>query len=234
MTDWHLAPSLVALQKELDSEFPGRPKDGTIGDAAHAARPSEHNPDNDPDPMPKGAVSAMDIYTSKIDKVRVLDKLKKDSRTWYVIHAGYIYSRKNNFAKVKYEGSNPHTSHIHLSLNQTKAAHDSKASWGIADAAPTPPKPVDPQNPPAVKYVKLESGVKPGRRHAQVKLLQQFLVRAGYGPIRGAFTTYYGENTENAVNRFHKANKHLSNGKPFDGAIGPRGFEELQKEVDSK
>jgi hypothetical protein len=83
-----------------------------------------------------------------------------------------------------------------------------------------------------VKLVKLEEGVKPGRRHPQVRLLQQLLLKAGYGPIRGSISNYYGENTENAVARFHKKNPRLSdNPNGFDGEIGPKGFEELQKEA---
>lgn len=149
---WHLAPSLKKLQSDLDAEFgSNRPNDGTIGDQAHAARKSEHNPDNDADSMPKGAVSAIDIYTSANGKTwitpaefaKFLAILKKDSRVWYVIHKGYIYSRTNNFAKEKYTGSNPHTNHIHISLVQTKAAHDNVSSWKISNvkgsSTPTTP-----------------------------------------------------------------------------------------------
>lgn len=147
---WHLAPSLVQLQKDLDAEFgAARPNDGTIGDQAHAARSSEHNPDNDPDPMPHGAVSAIDVYTDANGKTwisdaqfgRFLAVLKKDSRVWYVIHKGHIWSRTHNFEKQVYTGSNPHTTHIHISLMQTKAAHDSTASWkikGIKSGTGTP------------------------------------------------------------------------------------------------
>ena len=46
---WTLAPALVQLRQELNARWPGRSKasDGTIGDAAHKARVSEHNPDAD-------------------------------------------------------------------------------------------------------------------------------------------------------------------------------------------
>lgn len=88
--------------------------------------------------------------------------------------------------------------------------------------------------PPVVKYEKLESGTKPGKRSAQVKRLQRYLILAGYGPISGAYTTYYGENTENAVARFHKKNPEFSDPKPYDSVIGPKGFEELQKQAAKK
>src|SRR5690606_13808264 len=69
---WFLAPSLKRLQKDLDERFgENRPNDGTIGDASHAARKSEHNPNRDSsDDVPNGAVTAMDIYT------------KVGSKTW--------------------------------------------------------------------------------------------------------------------------------------------------------
>lgn len=88
------------------------------------------------------------------------------------------------------------------------------------------PKPVAPK--PA--FVKLDPGVKRGKRHPQVKLLQQLLIKAGYGPIRGAVSTYYGENTEAAVARFHKKNPQFTN-RSYDSEIGPKGFEHLQAEA---
>ncbi len=136
MATWHLAPSLKRLQYELDDRYPGRPKDGTIGDAAHAARPSEHNPDRDSDGMPRGAVSAMDVYTGKVPS-SLVQTLIKDKRVWYVIHKRVIYSRTYGFRPRAYTGSNPHNSHIHISLNQTQAAHDSTANWLAPKAGAT-------------------------------------------------------------------------------------------------
>ncbi|MFF8845489.1 peptidoglycan-binding protein [Streptomyces sp. NPDC015127] len=83
--------------------------------------------------------------------------------------------------------------------------------------------------------VALNSAVKPGARHAQVKELQQLLVKAGYGPIPGAYSTYYGTETQKAVARFHNKNPHLrAAGKSYDPAIGKQGFIELQKEAGRK
>lgn len=93
------------------------------------------------------------------------------------------------------------------------------------------PKPVEPTPAPAVKLVKLAAGVVPGKRDAQVKVLQQLLIKAGYGPISGSPSTYYGENTENAVARFHKKNPKFASNSQYDGAIGAGGFAELQKEA---
>ncbi|MEU5427605.1 CHAP domain-containing protein [Streptomyces olivoreticuli] len=84
----------------------------------------------------------------------------------------------------------------------------------------------------STSIVDLADGVEPGERHPQVRELQRLLVSAGYGPIAGAVTDYYGVNTQNAVGRFHNANPALkSDGVGWDVAIGDRGFVELQKEA---
>ncbi|WP_327424330.1 peptidoglycan-binding protein [Streptomyces sp. NBC_01230] len=99
---------------------------------------------------------------------------------------------------------------------------------------PAPSKPA-PSKPAPSKIVALNSAVKPGARHAQVKDLQTFLVKAGYGPIPGAYTTYYGAETQKAVARFHNKNPHLkSAGVSYDPAIGKSGFKELQREAGIK
>lgn len=93
----------------------------------------------------------------------------------------------------------------------------------VGAAEPTP-------TPPADELEKLDPGVKPGKRHPQVRRLQQWLLDAGYGPIRGSGTTYYGLETEAAVARFHKANPKFSHAK-HDVTIGTGGFKELQKQA---
>lgn len=244
MAKWFVAPSLKTLFAEINAAWPNRDKstDGTIGDAAHSSRDSQHNPNDDPnDSVPDGAVTAADIDKDGINVKKVLNKLIGDDRVWYVIYDGVIWSRTYGWTARKYNGSNPHTSHIHVSLVQSRAAVNSTAGWGLKPistgggggkmpgAAKPAPKPVQPA--PKGPYAKLAAGVKPGRRHTQVRVLQRLLIAAGYGPIRGAVTNYYGENTEAAVRRFHKKNPQFASG-PQDGVIGPKGFAHLQKEAE--
>jgi len=88
---------------------------------------------------------------------------------------------------------------------------------------------------PASSIVALNAGVRPGATHPQVAELQRLLIQAGYGPIKGAVTTYYGKNTQDAVARFHNKNpQYRAKGKSYDPAIGPEGFKELQKEAGRK
>jgi hypothetical protein len=112
-----------------------------------------------------------------------------------------------------------------------------KAKKGGSKPAPQKPTPAKPKPAPkpASKIVALDPHVKPGARHAQVKDLQHFLVKAGYGPIPGAYTTYYGPETQKAVARFHNKNPHLRTaGVTYDPVIGRSGFKELQKEAGIK
>ena len=57
MTSPRLVPGLVTLREQINQRWPARDKasDGWIGDAAHAARESDHNPDAD------GWVHAIDV-----------------------------------------------------------------------------------------------------------------------------------------------------------------------------
>ncbi len=142
--NWELAPSLIRLMEDVDAKYPKRSKvhDGSIGDASHAARTSDHNPDRDADDLPRGYVSAVDITKDSAAMAKfLLTELIGDERVWYVIHDGFIYSRTHGWAKREYDGPNPHTHHLHVSLRQTKEAANSTAGW-FGAAKPEPPKPV--------------------------------------------------------------------------------------------
>jgi hypothetical protein len=111
-----------------------------------------------------------------------------------------------------------------------------KAKKGKPSApAPAKPAPAKPAPKPASKRVPLNAAVKPGAKHAQVSDLQHFLVKAGYGPIHGAYSTFYGPETQKAVARFHNKNPQFRTaGTSYDPKIGPSGFKELQKEAGVK
>jgi hypothetical protein len=118
---WHASPSLLSLRAEVDARWPNRDKssDGTIGDYAHSTSMSEHNPVGHrfgPQHGTVGAVHAIDITAKGIDVRQVLDAVIGDKRVWYVIHAGSIWSKTYNWAQRDYNGSNPHDTHIHVSL----------------------------------------------------------------------------------------------------------------------
>lgn len=133
---WSLAPSLAALRAEVDALWPDRSKasDGTIGDAAHAASKSEHNPVGSPGGPQfgtPGSVHAIDLTREGLDVERLLRAVVGDPRVWYVIHAGKIWSKTHGWAEQPYTGSNPHTTHVHVSLRADDQADALKAEADV-------------------------------------------------------------------------------------------------------
>lgn len=155
---WRLARSLIVLRDEIDATFPRRSKrsDGSIGDAAHASRASDHNPwIRDPAGIVDGVVSAIDITdddASGADMrklVEWLTKVSRDPRIKYVIHERKIYSSYPTssapaWAARPYSGVNAHMQHVHISVNDKPKYFDDGSSWGVAAAWRAP----DPGNAP--------------------------------------------------------------------------------------
>lgn len=148
---YYLAPSLKQLRDEIDAAHPGRDKksDGWIGDAAHNARKSDHNPDY----ASGGVVRAIDVDISGIDVNKLMAVLKNDSRVNYFIYNHSIYGA-SSFAKRRYTGSNPHVQHIHVSIKHSKSAERAGA-WGYSGGSVKPvaskPKPASKPNPKPAK-----------------------------------------------------------------------------------
>lgn len=125
---WHLAPSLAQLRREINTRWPNRDKtsDGTIGDAAHSARASDHNPNS------RGSVNAIDIDEDGIDAWGLVALLVTDPRVYYVIYEGRIWQRKHGFAPRPYTGINAHRKHVHVSIIQSVAAEQNTTPWSVA------------------------------------------------------------------------------------------------------
>ena len=125
---WHLAPSLAHLRREINTRWPSRDKtsDGTIGDAAHSARASDHNPNS------RGSVNAIDIDEDGIDAWGLVALLIADPRVYYVIYEGRIWQRKHGFVPRPYTGINAHRKHVHVSIIQSVAAEQNTTPWGVA------------------------------------------------------------------------------------------------------
>lgn len=140
---WRPAKSLIVLRDEVNAAHPGRSKasDGTKGDAAHASRASDHNPDGN------GVVHAIDItrYPGTEHTVERLRRMGEygDRRIKYIIFESRIYSAKNGFKGAAYTGSNKHDKHFHLSV--TASHGDDTGPWHLFDEPhPEPPPPVPP------------------------------------------------------------------------------------------
>ncbi len=121
-----LSKAAIQLREQIDDSFPDRDRasDGWIGDTRHAARKSDHNPDE------QGWVRAIDvdkdlfkggkpdIMGDLADQLRTLSKSKKDKRISYIIYDGRICSRILNWKWRKYTGANKHTKHMHVSFKK--------------------------------------------------------------------------------------------------------------------
>lgn len=135
MASWRVARSLDTLLGQFNAAFPRRSKasDGSIGDAAHASRSSDHNPWYGP-----GIVTARD-YThdpaNGMDIDKITDQLaaSRDPRIKYIIANGYILDSRpgnNPWKWVTYRGSNAHRKHFHLSVMNSPICDDTRL-WNL-------------------------------------------------------------------------------------------------------
>lgn len=143
---WRNCGASLALLGEVNAKWPGRDRssDGTIGDAAHAARTSDHNPWVIV--AGQGVVRARDIDVDGIDAAWLAEYLrqlgaKRDRRLYpggYVIFNERITAPDFSGWRT-YTGTNPHTKHVHVSFTTNPAGFDDPGAWGISAAAPTIP-----------------------------------------------------------------------------------------------
>ena len=144
---WRVASSEQQLLKEINARAPRRSKrsDGSIGDAAHSARTSDHNPcachrtvcARDFTHDPGGGFDAHAFA----DWLRSRCRNGQEKRVKYIISNGRIASTTNNFSWRNYTGSNPHRAHVHVSVAHPQGLFDNAAPWGWGAAAPKPQPP---------------------------------------------------------------------------------------------
>jgi peptidoglycan hydrolase-like protein with peptidoglycan-binding domain len=131
---WRKAKSIEKLRAQIDAAAPRRDisADGTIGDAAHASRNSDHNPwvkDGN-----VGVVRAIDVTHDPDDGVdagAIADaiRISADPRVDYIISNKRIANSGGPWRK--YSGSNPHNHHFHVSVDTSKALYDDTRDWQI-------------------------------------------------------------------------------------------------------
>lgn len=148
---WRNAPALTAILADANRVAPNRShaSDGTIGDTAHAASKSDHNPDFD------GVVHACDITH---DPAHGMD-------TWYWAQIVADRIRAGAEKRVKYLVSNDgtvdvifnpsvsllwrqngtakqdHRNHLHVSILYTDQAENDTSPFFVAGTVPTPEAP---------------------------------------------------------------------------------------------
>jgi hypothetical protein len=123
------AKSLVVLRDQYNAKYPkrGKASDGMLGDEAHAARQSDHNPDKN------GVVRALDITHDpehgldiSAEAHRLVDS--GDPRIYYVIANGRIWGWPKK-QWYDYDGTDKHFNHMHISVNTSNG--DDTTPWKI-------------------------------------------------------------------------------------------------------
>jgi hypothetical protein len=166
MAYWVLAPNIQTLRSNLREAFPNRltTSDGTIGDPAHAAGVSGHNPDDTPGVRAESsdADSVPEVRACDADKdldgpstprsrmQAVVDAIRRNpedrSRLIYMIYDGYIYSENSVdpntgvWLKRVYNGTNKHREHAHFS-GKASRDNDTRPFKSVLAFKPKPPPP---------------------------------------------------------------------------------------------
>jgi len=123
----YLNRSLTNFRAAVNTKYPRRDKqsDGWIGDEAHQATDSDHNPDSD------GSVDAwdMDVDLRSGDDPAAIESLKavfqRHPASRYWIHNRWIAHRSTGWKRQPYRGSNPHDKHVHWNSDQANETNNS-------------------------------------------------------------------------------------------------------------
>lgn len=131
---WRTAEALKRLIEQVNQWHPRRNKasDGTIGDAAHASRSSDHNPWVSDGTV--GVVTAADIThdpENGVDCSKLVELWKNDPRVKYVIWNRRIFNPEQARKWRPYGGKNPHDKHAHVSVHPIRRLYDSRKDWEI-------------------------------------------------------------------------------------------------------
>lgn len=206
---WRVANSLLKLREQVNELVPNRSKldDGTIGDASHQSRTSDHNPWVNDGEM--GVVTAMDLThdpRNGFDSYQFADnlKLQHDPRIKYVISNRRIWTPSISNEWRAYNGANPHDRHVHVSVRSTKSFYDDTTDWVIGHLQPNPNA-----NP-----VEARPRLQQGATGSDVSYLQTLLDI----DVDGVF----GPDTDKAVRSFQ-----AEHGLLVDGVVGSRTWEAL-------
>lgn len=140
MSNWIVVPALLEGRDQMDQRFPNRDhaSEGTIGDQAHQGSASSHNPDETGRPEFSDHDGVNEVRAIDFDKdlndaggvtmeqvVQLWLTLLRSGQMWwirYVIYKGRIWHRRDNFVTRKYNGTDQHESHVHITNDFTNAA----------------------------------------------------------------------------------------------------------------
>lgn len=219
---WRVAKGLLKLREQINEQYPGRRKDsdGTIGNAEHSARESDHNPDGN------GVVHALDTTHDPahgFDSYAFSEMLRqqRDPRIKYIISNRRICSGPAGpqpWVWRKYTGKNPHDHHNHVSIRYDGRYAEDETPWSLTGA---PAKGSPSVTHAAENYTSPPKTLKLRSSGADVRTLQQLLGFMGKD-VDGRF----GLKTREAVIKLQEKEKLLA-----DGIVGPQVWTVLQKTI---
>lgn len=132
MVTWYTDKGLATLIGQVKAQHPGMVV-GTIAGGGHVST----WPDTDHAPEPDGSVDAADFMVgpkfTKLDGDRLVMALvqHRDRRIAYIIWQGRIMSSTvQPWVWRVYKGSDPHTNHVHLSVNDSH--ENDKSNWDLS------------------------------------------------------------------------------------------------------
>jgi murein L,D-transpeptidase YcbB/YkuD len=187
---WRLAKSLESLRAQINAAAPARSKvaDGTIGDAAHASRSSDHNPHVKDGKM--GVVTALDIThdpRNGVDAGAIAEALKAsgDARIKYIIWNRRIWNPAKGPNWRAYTRANPHDKHFHISVASGKALYDDGRAWTWGKAAPKADAPAIVARPLLMQGI---TGHDAEVAEAKAALMKALAAEKGFGPLLDGLT----------------------------------------------
>ena len=212
-----LAKSLETLRKEIDELAPKRSKrsDGWIGDSAHQARASRHNPND------QGVVTALDVTDDPkggcpIHEIANRVRQNPHAELAYIISNRRIAGRSTGWRWHRYTGSNPHAVHAHFAVGEgpdsdPRAPYDSTRSWNIKA--------------PSVGERCAKKVLRKGDVDECVPFLRERLAKHGFevDPAH-AESRKFGDGLERNVKAFQRRR-----GIKVDGIVGRQTWEHLRK-----
>lgn len=207
-----IAKSLDQLRAQVNAAAPGRDKssDGWIGDTAHSARKSDHNPNS------HGVVQALDITNDPahgVDSEKLANqiRLSGDGRVKYVISNKKIANV--GAAWRPYNGSNPHNHHCHISVVDSPGFYDDPRPWDLGNV-------ISNRVQDTVAPVEKITIVRPGDAESTtLNEVREILIEL-VGAEKG-----YGALTEGLVRAFQK-----QHGLGVDGIVGRYTLDQLRQE----
>jgi hypothetical protein len=121
-------PAAIAVLRQATAISPSRKKasDGLLPSKAHISQSpdSDHNTGY--------AVDLTHDPESGVDCSDIFEKLKEDKRVKYLIFNKKIWSKdKARLGNRPYTGSNPHTKHLHISINNGYGDDTSPWFWWL-------------------------------------------------------------------------------------------------------